>query len=337
MKKILNSTHLMCDEMLGQNYWFNGCMAYLMECLGEDSEYDYWFFSGVTGDSFTQIYCKNPRYITLCLTDRLLGEVIDKAFDACGYTYEFITGINEENRRDYYGNIRRYIDRGIPVIVKASPAVGSDNYGVICGYEDDRFYYLFGSDSQPKTYPDRFFELIFVKDRKERAAISEVCRKTVMEIPAMLTRPETPDFSFGRQAFIDWADSLQNGMFDEISDDDPVWYAYSGTCSCWNMHGNYLCMLGTNDCAEGFLERTLELNPNMKFIEKLLPLCHRHNGIAFEALNAMENGFEISPEILKDRSRMKPISEKILQTGKMLDEILDIFEKEASTKMRKGE
>lgn len=28
----------------GQNDWLNGCMAFLMECMGESAEYDYWFF-----------------------------------------------------------------------------------------------------------------------------------------------------------------------------------------------------------------------------------------------------------------------------------------------------
>ena len=44
MKKVLENARLLCDGMLGQNYWFNGCMDYLMECLGESPDYDYWFF-----------------------------------------------------------------------------------------------------------------------------------------------------------------------------------------------------------------------------------------------------------------------------------------------------
>lgn len=325
MKKTLGNARLLCDGMLGQNYWFNSCMDYLMECLGETRDYDYWFFSGVTGDSFTQIYSKNPYCSTLCLTDRLLTDVIGKAFDACGYTYDFITGVNAENRPNYYERIRNYIDRGIPVIVKSKLTGCFDNYGVICGYDDDHFYYLFGKDKQPRIYPERFFELIFAKGKKRCAALPEVYRKTVMEIPSMITRPETGSFSFGRQAFIDWAASLQSGMFDGISNDDPVWYTHSGTFSCWNMHGNYLCILGTNACAYGFLQRALELNPDMKLIEQLLPLFQRHNSNGFDALITMENGFELYPQILKDKKRMEPISGKILETGKILDEILDIF------------
>ena len=39
----------------GENYWFNGCAAYVMECLGE-KDYDYQFFAGITGDVFVQHY-----------------------------------------------------------------------------------------------------------------------------------------------------------------------------------------------------------------------------------------------------------------------------------------
>lgn len=32
---MVKNTHLLSDGMLGRNYWFNGSMAYLMECLGK--------------------------------------------------------------------------------------------------------------------------------------------------------------------------------------------------------------------------------------------------------------------------------------------------------------
>ena len=298
-----------------------------MECLGEAREYDYWFFSSVTGDSFTQIFSKDPYYSTLCLTDRLLSDVIDSAFDSCGYTYDYINGINAENRTDHYDRIREYIDRGIPVIVKTKTGNSViDDYGVICGYEDDVFYYLIGGDEKPAVCPDRFSELIFIKDKKERLPLAEVYRKTVMDIPEMLNRSESKDFSFGIKAFIDWANSFQNGMFDKISVDDPLWYTHDcNTFSCWNTHGNYLCMLGTNLCANGFLERALQLNPDMKFIEKLFPLFQRHNGDGFHSLLGMERGFGIHPKVIKDKNRMKPVSGKILETSRILDEILDVF------------
>ena len=48
--------HPLLDKYQGQNYAFNAYMAMLMEYLGESKDYDYWFFSGVSGDCFTQVY-----------------------------------------------------------------------------------------------------------------------------------------------------------------------------------------------------------------------------------------------------------------------------------------
>jgi len=319
----------MNDGMMGQNYWFNGCMDYVMECLGESREYNYWFFSGVTGDSFTQVYSKNPRCSTLCLTDRLLSDVIDKAFDACGYNYDFVVGINADNRAAYYDRIREYIDREIPVIAKSAGNNELNRYGVICGYENDNFYYLLGEDTEPTVYPERFFQLVFVGEKKDCPSPADVYRQTVMAIPAMLTKPATKDFSFGKQAFVDWANSFQNGMFDNISIDDPVWYTHSSPAfACWSMHGNYLCMVGTNGCAMGFLHRALELNPDMTFIEQLFPLFQKHNGNGFHTLIGMEGGFGLPPKVIKNKARMKPISDAIMTTGNIIDEICNVFAKQ---------
>lgn len=34
--------HRLVTDENGENYWFNGCAKYVMECLGE-KDYDYWF------------------------------------------------------------------------------------------------------------------------------------------------------------------------------------------------------------------------------------------------------------------------------------------------------
>lgn len=40
----------------GQNYQVNGYLEFQMECLGESTDYDYWFFAGVCGDIHTQVF-----------------------------------------------------------------------------------------------------------------------------------------------------------------------------------------------------------------------------------------------------------------------------------------
>lgn len=39
-----NLIHPLISMGQGQNYWLNGCMAFLMECMGENAEYNCWFF-----------------------------------------------------------------------------------------------------------------------------------------------------------------------------------------------------------------------------------------------------------------------------------------------------
>ena len=48
--------HRLVTDENGENYWFNGCAKYVMECLGK-KDYDYWFFAGITGDpvSYTHL------------------------------------------------------------------------------------------------------------------------------------------------------------------------------------------------------------------------------------------------------------------------------------------
>ena len=118
MKKIPYKPRVICDGMKGQNYWFNGCMEYLMECLGENASYDYWFFSGITWDSFMQIYCKNIYDMVFCYSDRFLPEVISKVSDSCGYNFDYINNINSDDHTMLDSRIKTYIDKGIPVITK---------------------------------------------------------------------------------------------------------------------------------------------------------------------------------------------------------------------------
>ncbi|RAP74227.1 hypothetical protein [Paenibacillus montanisoli] len=174
--------------------------------------------------------------------------------------------------------------------------------------------------------PSEFHELIFVGDTKERPTLADAYRQAVMNIPSLITMPATAEYSFGRQAFLDWADSFQNGTFDHVS-----------SLNVWNVHGTYLCIAGTNGCSRGFLNRALELNPDMIFIHELESL-YEEQGDVFEELayrgqngnndyenGGMQNGFKIKPEVITNKELMKPISDKILESVTYCDEILRIF------------
>ena len=87
MKTLLKNCRPLCDALCGEMYSFDGCMAYLMECLGEPDAFDYLFFAGVTGDVFTPLYSRDPRRFAACLSDACPGDALDDAFAACGYAY----------------------------------------------------------------------------------------------------------------------------------------------------------------------------------------------------------------------------------------------------------
>lgn len=91
------------------------------------------------------------------------------------------------------------------------------------------------------------------------------------------------------------------------------------------MHGTYLCMHGTNYCATGFLQKTLELNPELTFIERLISVYNLQCGKGFAALIDMEGGFRLMPEVIKDKEKMKSICDEIIEVSKYCDDILAVF------------
>ncbi len=85
MNRVLSNYHILIDNNLGQDYAFDGCMAYLMECLGDSQAYDYWFFAGVSGDSYTQVYEWDLNRWILDLSHVCFGEeLMRRVFGAVG-------------------------------------------------------------------------------------------------------------------------------------------------------------------------------------------------------------------------------------------------------------
>src|SRR5262249_45499797 len=141
-------------------------------------------------------------------------EIVQRAFDACGYEFEYISGITDENRHTYIPRIKKYIDNNIPVIARG----GKDTWEFcnISGYDDNDLYYLICDRAEPSSYPNEFHELIFVGDKKAQPALADAYRQAIMNIPSLIAMPATAEYSFGKQAFEDWADSFQNGLFDDV-------------------------------------------------------------------------------------------------------------------------
>lgn len=117
---IISNIHQVITLHYGENYWFNGCAKYVMECLGE-KEYDYSFFAGLTGDNFAQVYAydhfRGDGATDYILSEKGNTEYIESIFEACGYASTFVTLKQlSSNLEMYLQTLIAYIDKGVPVI-----------------------------------------------------------------------------------------------------------------------------------------------------------------------------------------------------------------------------
>ena len=341
---IIPNIHRLVTDEYGENYWFNGCARYVMECLGE-RDYDYNFFAGITGDVFTQYYPKgefrsegvsgymlaegphrNLREDDTCFA--LVPEetgFIETLFEKCGYASTFVPRKELCKNPDMYlQTLISYIDRGIPVIVWGT---GELPAGVLVGYEayGKTLLYITGNNNRPERlsidnllseneFPNPGW--IFVGAKKESPSLARLYREAVRVLPKLLTT-ETESFYFGASAFRAWADEIERGRFDSVKPEDfDPWYAYTA----------YVCGLATNaSCCHSFLEKAMELNPDLTFLKEVSDLYRRcgemwnHDGSA--DLEALGGGFNVTLEALQDKARRGPIAAKLRDFAEVTEQI----------------
>jgi len=321
----------------GENYWFNGCMRYVLECLGEP-ELDYGFFAGITGDNFTQFYPKGAYKPGMCaVSDYFMGPDYAKwVFDQVGYACEYVT--EQEllaNFDTYLQKIMSSIDRGIPVI--------NCNWGVFVGYEDGgkTLLYITHEMEEPGrlTGGERFTEerkfyyteersmafdsidLIFVGEKKRDIPLAQIYRDAIARLPALLTK-ETEDYYFGAGAFRAWADDIENGKYDDPAVFDEDWWNYT----------NYVCVLATNgsDDHHGFDRKVIELNPDMAWLEEVSALYKKMGNMWHKDRDCLEKlggGFNVSYKTLQNKKKRAKIVAKIREFADVTDEVVRILEK----------
>lgn len=332
----ISNIHALISDNAGENYWFNGCARYVMECLGE-ADYDYWFFAGVTGDNFTQFY---PRKGNCCaVSDYLMGPAYAAwVFDQVGYACEYVS--KQEllaNQERYLKKIMAQIDRGVPVI--------SLDWGVFVGYENDGDTLLFLTHEwiQPKcvaTGGERFFanipqseterghnfhafDLIFVGEKKREIPLARLYREAITRLPALLTK-KTDAYVFGAAAFRAWADDIESGKYD-----DPA--MLEGDAAWWN-YTNYVCALATNgSCCFGFLDKARQLNPDFTFLDEIAALYKKLGGMwggekpSKGCLEKLGGGFNVNFKTLQKPKKRAKIAAKIRECADVTDEVLRIL------------
>ena len=329
---VLNNLHNMVTFHHGQNYMFDACMGYLMECLHECPEYDYWFFSDVLGDSFTQVFHADGTVNPVCLSqDTFDNTFARKAFAACGYdcTYVAESAIKRDPQR-HLQDIKNTIAEGLPVIAQGhGNQYNEHEFCIICGYDGNTPLILKGDAATPTACPhllEHCKSLVFAGVKHSAPPIADLYRDMVESIPACIKKAPLGRMTFGKQAFIDWADRLLcDDLFTHISE---AQYEQQS----WQLHITYLCIIGTNGCARNALQTARKYCPDMApLIDALLPIYEKLQTIYetithIQAESETEWGFFITQERLARRDMRQRIAEQVRKAASCCDEILAVFE-----------
>lgn len=324
MKKLLTEDRVIIHYDQGQDYAFNGCMAYVMECLNESPDFDFWFFGGVSGDSFTQVYQDDldikPIDLSHSFFDRNL---FDRVFEATGYSYDFVDPVKLSSDFEFWKKqIVASIDRGVPVVIKGFgegryPRV---NIGCIVGYDDANsdFYYITQENREPKPFIlDHDYTLAIVKEKIANPVLSETYKKAIFNIVALNTRPPENGYCFGSQAFEAWAAGIENGKYDDYPDEKM---------DLWTHYAQYLVIMSTNIVGQHFMNRARNLCP------ELLPLLDNIKAIVDEMyqdmgkLNDVGGGFDLNVYDLRNRQLMAPVCQVLRHMASLTSQLVQTIQ-----------
>ena len=206
--KIINiQIHPLQYPNQGQNYVFNGCMNFLMECMKENKEYDYWFFSALSGDCFVQVFNVNKQKWSTCFSQSKFDyQLIKRVFDPIGYDFIYIEPEEwKKNKASIKEKIIQYIDKGVPIIAKGFQSIvkgiqlPTNEVSCIVSYDTDRqhFYRMTEETTDLITFSlDDPLPYIFVfpgKKIKESESIASIYRSALINAPKLMHTPPCDD------------------------------------------------------------------------------------------------------------------------------------------------
>lgn len=347
---LISNIHRLITDEYGENFWLNGGARYVMECLGE-KDFDYSFFAGLSGDSFALCYPKHG-YMGDALSAAMLsleydlylkekedgftlckGEsgYVERLFEKCGYSSTFVSNKSlKKNTEMYLNTLISYIDKGVPVIFWGTADM---TIGVFVGYEEygKNLLYITGNSDTPQNISlekalevpgeewSEKFGWIFVGEKKDDRSLAEIYRKAVFSLPGLL-QTETDEFSLGAKAFRAWADEIESGKFDAVKPEEfDQWMAYS----------TYICMAATiGSCCHGFLDKALQLNPDLEFLKEVSRLYHDYEDLWHRTegnLESLGGGFNVTLAALQDKERRSKIAAKLRDFAGVTDEIINVI------------
>lgn len=324
----------------GQNYVFNGCMKFLMECVGEKNEqYDYWFFSAVSGDSFVQVFNTDKTKWSTCFSQvKFDRQMIQRVFDAVGYHFEYLAPEQwQSDKLSTKMKIMGSIDRGIPVIAKgfhchntdSGLELPTDEVSCVIGYEDDgqTFYRMTeeGTNLVAFTLDDPLpYQFVFTGDRKEAPPLASVYRDALARAPILMQTPPCGDghIYFGNPAFAQWADALEGDFYRM----DKAEYEAADSIASWRYYCVYVCILSTNIFAKQHtINRAIRQNPDLAPLAPLIDREYLELQRLEQELHAASGGFNVTYEVLQDAQKSRQIAQIIRQFPNILEHVCAIF------------
>ena len=286
-----------------ENFFLDSALYSVGQALGIAYEEGFQPVAAVTGDLFAYLYSRE-KYCDSGLTNSFFRpESVEEVYAMYGYACRYLS--REEIRADFAAAmalIRTSVDRGIPVLAWGCGGVRTkrgETYdplpegSLIGGYEEDELLYVNlypGEDRLAETsaggrpgvdqwgYTALYakealattYGVFLVGDRMVPTPEREVCRRAVLSIPELLTRKPENGYTFGMQAFVQWAETLR---------EDAHWAEPdSAQRNCWDKHCHAYCSLctsigvGDGKGVVGYLEKAAQLLPDMPEIAAILPL-----------------------------------------------------------------
>ncbi|MDR0884572.1 MAG: hypothetical protein LBN05_08215 [Oscillospiraceae bacterium] len=339
MNKQLPIPHALIDGMKGKNYEFDGAISFALESLGE-KDYDYWFISGLTGDSFAQMYYRdhwrgNSAADVRC-SDGDVRFVID-TIALCGYDCAFVPAQTLVDQRALYTK------RLVESINSGNPVLLFWNHWEVCvGYEDDGEILLCVSGNA--TTPERIFvDKLFAQERpahlqkmlpnpgwfflgekQEQKDLAGLYRLAITRLPALFAE-KSEQYCFGAAAFRAWADEIENGKYDRMTAEE-----FSG--HQWDLYTNFLCVLASNGSEYSwFLQNAQKLNPDMAFLEQISALYDQMGQLwggekpTKGCLEKIGGGFDVTLKVLQNKRKRAKIVAKIRECAVRTDEVVRLL------------
>ena len=322
-----------------ENFFLNAAIDAVRITLGEPDEYNFSFFSAITGDMFAYLYGKGKPCDSGITNYFFVPQVVKKAFEVMGYECTYIS--QKQIRTEFHkvmAMIKDSIDKGIPVIswgmVTVTMADGAHYDPLpegcyIGGYDvNDILYvnlYLDGLTVDDNDYCTISNGLttakgLFVIGKKIKSLeIADVYQNVMNMLPVYLTLESTDGYSFGKEAFYQWADTLlDDTIFSNKSEEELANIR-------WDYHCTAYCMTCTS-LGRGieFFKKAIEIVPEFELAKNILPQYEKL--LEFnQQIWDKQGGFEPPLDKLATHEYRSDLADILREMGDICDEIVAVY------------